>query len=252
MLELYGFDTEDRVIAAEMGLPYLFACENGVYSTGPMLQTAEWFNLYLNPRGFSMTETVIPKGETAGFLQSVKCAMVGIEVTDGNKHAVVFCEIEDGRYGFINNKREQSDEPERLLLKEDELTERLDESVTVATLQKVEARSVDMKKHFEKSTEVLAKMKGDLDAFCSEERQPQELRRAMNTLFRAVLLDGITMLELIGQSGLCERLRSVQRDFLDALREGKGAVLKERMPLDTLMEAIDEYSRLIKEKAQQQ
>ncbi len=54
MLEQYGIDTDDRSIAMGMKLPYLFAYENGVYMAGPMLQSAAWFNLYLNPIGFEM------------------------------------------------------------------------------------------------------------------------------------------------------------------------------------------------------
>ena len=248
MLEQYGIDTEDRIISAEIGLPYLFSYENGAYSAGPMLQTAEWFNLYLKPRGLSMNETVVSKGEVCGFLQKAECAMVGIEVSEGNKHAVVFNGMENGQYRFINNKWEQSEEPDRLVLSEEELLRRLDDTAAVAALQKIEAGAVDIKKYFEKSVEVLARLKSDLAVFCSKERQPQELRDAMNTLFRAVLLDGITMLELIGQAELCERLRSVQREFLNVMKEGKAAVLKERIPFDVLVDVIDEYSGLIKEK----
>lgn len=57
MLEYYGIETEDRQIALDMGLPFLFSKEENAYSAGPMLQTAEWFHLYLKPRGFRMTET---------------------------------------------------------------------------------------------------------------------------------------------------------------------------------------------------
>ena len=37
MLEQYGVDVEDRIIALGMKLPYLFAQEGGVYMAGPML-----------------------------------------------------------------------------------------------------------------------------------------------------------------------------------------------------------------------
>ena len=107
---------------------------------------------------------------------------------------------------------------------EEDLIERLDEAAVVVTLKKVEAGAVVMKEHFESSAEVLARMKIDVDTFCSAEQRPQELRGAMNTLFRAVLLDGITMLELIGQSELYKKLRSVQREFLNVMREGKAVI----------------------------
>lgn len=58
LLELKGVDTEDDRIAGEMYLPYFLAfdAESECYQAGPMLQTADWFNLYLLPRGFRYVE----------------------------------------------------------------------------------------------------------------------------------------------------------------------------------------------------
>ena len=53
MLEQYGVDATDRSIAMSMKLPYLFSYRDGVYMAGPMLQSAEWFNLFLHPIGFN-------------------------------------------------------------------------------------------------------------------------------------------------------------------------------------------------------
>ena len=39
LLSFYGIDTDDRTIALEMGLPFFFDCEDGCYSSGPMLQS---------------------------------------------------------------------------------------------------------------------------------------------------------------------------------------------------------------------
>ena len=40
MLLRYGVDTQDREIAMDMKLPFLFAYEEGEYRAGPMLQGA--------------------------------------------------------------------------------------------------------------------------------------------------------------------------------------------------------------------
>ena len=48
LLSFYGIDTEDRKIALDMDLPFLFDCKDGYYSSGPMLQGGKWFNLYLS------------------------------------------------------------------------------------------------------------------------------------------------------------------------------------------------------------
>ena len=46
-----GVDTEDTAIALEIGLPWLFAKEEGYFLAGAMLQGAKWFDHFLNPRG---------------------------------------------------------------------------------------------------------------------------------------------------------------------------------------------------------
>ena len=52
MLAQYGIETTDRDIALTMKLPFLFAYADGAYLSGPMLQSAGWFDLYLNPLGY--------------------------------------------------------------------------------------------------------------------------------------------------------------------------------------------------------
>ena len=69
---------------------------------------------------------------------------------------------------------------------------------------------------------------------------------AMNTLFRPVLLDGITMLELIGQETIAGKLRTVQTEFMSAIRAGKSVVLADVMQMDVLTEAIEAYCLLIR------
>lgn len=73
----------------------------------------------------------------------------------------------------------------------------------------------------------------------------------MNTLFRTTLLDGITMLELIGQDALAEQFRLIQRPFLQALREGRPVMLRERLNMPASLAAIDQYIALIRQQARQ-
>jgi len=50
LLELQGMDKEDYKIALEMNLPYFLRRDviTGYYQSGSSLQSAEWFDLYLN------------------------------------------------------------------------------------------------------------------------------------------------------------------------------------------------------------
>ena len=210
MLAQYGVDTDDRTIARKMMLPYLFAKEDDAYHSGPMLQSAQWFNLYLHPIGYTMIENRVDRNHIPSALLRVKTAMLGLRVSPKSKHAVVYLGLEGDNYRFLNNKWQHTEEPEQLLLTESELLSRLDDSVVIAALEPVQCRGVDFKPLLHQSVQVLEDLKHDIQIFCAEERSHQEVIAAMNTLFRAILLDGITMLALCGQTALAETLRSIQ------------------------------------------
>ena len=53
---------------------------------------------------------------------------------------------------------------------------------------------------------------------CQETMPVAVLRSRMDSLFRALLLDGITMLNLLGESDLVARLLPLQRGLFNAVR----------------------------------
>ena len=247
MLEYYGIETEDRQIALDMGLPFLFSKEENAYSAGPMLQTAEWFHLYLKPRGFRMTETRLQREAVGVFLRSVPCGMLGLAVNGGGRHAVVYRGMTAGRYGFLNNKWQNSPEPESMLLTDEELFSRLGEEVVVAVIERAEPEPVSLGGYFQRSLEVLEELKTELTAFCAERRSLKELASARDGLFRAILLDAVTMLELLEETEIRGVLQRLQRQLLEVLKEGKPLILQNRIPVAALAEAIDRYAELIRE-----
>lgn len=249
MLLQLGIDVEDRQIALGMHLPYLFDRQDGRYAAGPMLQTADWFNLYLHPLGYTMTETAVRKADIPDHLAHSPTAMLGLKVSPTARHAVVFQRMEAGRFHFINNKRRNSDEPETLCLSREELTARLDDTVMVAAIREAPVSVPDFSDLLRRSCQVLAQYKTDIRAFCSTQKTKDELAAAMDTLFRATLLDGITMLELISQDALAEQFRLIQRPFLQAIREGKPVVLREYLNLPAWLDALDQYTALIQHHA---
>lgn len=76
MLLRYGVDTQDREIARDMKLPFLFACEEDEYRAGPMLQGAQWFNLYLHPRGLGNAGDRGTDQALAAYLRPQRTAML--------------------------------------------------------------------------------------------------------------------------------------------------------------------------------
>ena len=245
LLSFYGVDTEDREIALQMGLPFLFDYMDGCYLSGPMLQSEKWFNLYLKPIGFTMTETEVDKEQICDYLRNLRYAMLGIYVSERNKHAVIFTGMKDDKFCMLNNKWEQVDEPEMLFLSEQELLQRVDEIIMVGILNKTVCESVRNENLLGHSIEVLQALGKDIIDFCSQEKTAIDIRFSMNTLFRAILLDGITMLELIGETQIIQKLKTVQGQFMNAVKENKPLQLNQCLDVPLLNAAIAEYIELI-------
>ena len=245
LLSFYGMDTEDRDIAFRMHLPYLFACENGGYLSGPILQGAKWFNLYLNPRGFAFSECRHSREEVRAVLRTSSPAMLGIRVSPESKHAVIFMGCQDEKYQFLNNKRQDSPEPETLNLTEGELLARLDESVVVGHLERTDPAAISFRSYLEDSLLVLQNLQTEIQAFCGKEQSAASLMEAMNTLFRPILLDGVTMLELLEEMEIVTALKGVRTQFLELIKGGQAAILADRIYMPLLNGAITQYKALI-------
>ena len=245
LLSYCGIDAEDRTIALKMGLPYLFAYEDGRYLSGPMLQGARWFNLYLHPVGFTLKEHQLSREEVCPYLQANPPAMLGLRVTSASKHAVIYTGGRDGECHFLNNKRQASPEPETFHLTEADLFARLDQTVTVGILEKTGPVPVNLQPYLESSLTTLRSLQSELTAFCSQEQPPAAQQQAMETLFRPILLDGAAMLELLEEERLASSLRTVRAQFMKAVRGSRPAVLSSHLDMPLLTTAMTEYAQLI-------
>ncbi len=250
LLAFAGVDCSDREIALGMGLPYLFAkSEQGGYLSGPMMQTGELFDLYLRPRGFHLAEQREEPSAVPSLLGDHAPAMVGVRLDADRKHAVIYTGWDgDGRYRLLNNKREDAPDCDQFLFTEEELLARLDASVTVGWLEAVPCVDVAFLPYLTASIPVFQEMRDELRAFCGTSHTWAELRQARDPLFRPLLLDGVSMANLLGESALEEGLRELQSAFLAALRRGQEVAAGEVLPMPKLEEAMEAYSRLMMEK----
>ena len=249
ILSTFGIDTEDRDIALEMGLPYFFVYEDGVYLAGPSLQSAKWFNLYLNPRGFELREEFVPKAEVPNHLRSASTAMLGIRVNNPGKHAVVYTGMDAEFFCFLNNKWFHDPSAESFILSESELMESVDDSCVIATLHPIMPRSVSVKNQLQTSYSILEQYRQELHRFCDEIHPIEELRSLLNPLFRALLLDGITMLMLLGEDRLAAELSCIQSALLQALRSDAPQLrLSDHLDMDVLDASIFQYQAIIQAK----
>lgn len=247
MLSQHNYTTNDRSIALDMKLPYLFAYEDGVYMAGPMLQTADWFNLYLNPIGFQMIETEVSADQIISYLMHQKTAMLGIQLEQGNKHAIVYTGNRNGKFYFLNNKWEQDPASERITFTEAELMKHIKEPIMIATLKQIPPREVDLSRKLSASISVIRQNLTEIQEVCRKKEPVGTLRSKMNTLFRPLLLDGITMLRLLEEMELADQFSAIQSRFLAALRQESTTVitLGDYVPVNELSVAAERYIQLI-------
>lgn len=245
MLEALGVDTEDRLIAREMGLPYLFAREEGQYRAGPMLQGARWFDLYLRPRGFALREALIPQEKLPQYLPAHAPAMMGLLVGENSKHAVVFRDQAGDAFRFINNRHPATSEPDELVLTAAELLSRTDPQVHVATLARITPEPVDLKPLLNASLDTLADYRRDMMTLRQTNCDRPRLLSLMNTHFRAFLLDALTMMGLIHEDALADQLTRLQGALLQAVRFGAEGTLDALLPMDEFIHALADYEALI-------
>ena len=246
MLMQFGVDTDDRTIALDMGLPFLFSREEDGFAAGPMLQSARWFNLYLHPRGFHMEEKQIPASLVPDYIKKERTAMLGVRMEHGGKHALTYDGYSENGLRFLNNKWQQEDAVDVLILSEQELTGRIDNPCMVATLQKITPAKADIETEMAKSINILDENLLEIEKTAAIAQPAAALRRQLNTLFRPLLLDGITMLDLLGATDLHGKFATIQQAFLAALRRDDSQLLLcEHISLEDLRSAATEYKHLI-------
>ena len=247
IMERKGVDTEDFQIALEMKLPWLFAREGGGYVSGPMLQGAKWFDLWLRPRGYRMSENVLPRERLCAYLRERSPALLGIQ-TDFGKHAVVFTGY-DGAYHFLNPTYENNGEPTSLALEEAALLSAVSEETLVGEVLLAVSEPQDFAPLLRRSAAVLRENCEELLRFASEKHDPDAYVPAMNRLFRPLLLDGITMLELAGEAELAREFTLLQGQFLAFLRGTRKEALGRALSLERLHVLAEQYASLIEKQA---
>lgn len=244
MLKTVDLDTEDVQIAQEIRLPWLFAKEDDTYLSGPMLQGKRWFDLWLNPRGLAFSESVISSETLTPALQLAQSpVMLGLQTPYG-KHAVVFQRF-DRIYHFFNPTHEGSGEPTALSLSEEELLHSVDSSMMIGQITASVPHVQSIKSLLQESIQVLRENAAEITAFSSVPHAPEDYPPAMNRLFRPLLLDGISMLQLVGEVSLAQGFSSLQQDFMRFLRSPRTDLLSAFLSLETLHALSEKYIQQI-------
>lgn len=85
-----------------------------------------------------------------------------------------------------------------------------------------------------------------MEAFASMPHLYSEYHTALDSLFRPLLLDGITMLSLIDEDKPAEALLLRQQELLSFYRGDRTGLLCDTMSLPSLRDAAEQYAALIR------
>ena len=219
-------------------------------SPGRCCKALKWFDLWLNPKGFAFRENTIKTDVLPETLQHSGPCMFGMQTPYG-KHAVVFTGY-DGNFHLLNPTYENSGEATELVMSAQELTAAIDTPVTIGCLRRTAPRSVNLHAVWEASIPVLRQNVAEIAAFASTSHAPEAYMEALNRLFRPLLLDGITMLELAGEMTFSTQLRELQAALMRFMRTDRSGILAETLPVPVLRDLSQRYEQLIVDKQSKQ
>ena len=162
------------------------------------------------------------------------------------KHAVVM-EGYDGAWRFFNPTREGSGLETEIRLDREGLMLAADPVTIVGTVAEHDRVTPDRRKLAEESLAVLEENYRAIEVFCSETHSRTDYDAAMDRIFRPLLLDGITMLELIGETELADGFRKEQKAFLAFMKGERSGRLADAISLTNLKQLKDRYGEIIRE-----
>lgn len=249
MLEDFSIDIEDYQLAIEMKVPFIFKFDEHYksYVSGSMLQEDKYFNYCLQKWNLKLIGNRVPKEKAISFLSTLnQNAMIGLNISEGYKHAVIYCGYKNKEYIFLNNRRRDTNDPECYKFSYDVLEEKMDETTFISYIDRdTEKSKLDIDKEIKESTTYLEKYRKEVEDFCQKEQSVNSLKNAMNTYFRALFLDVYSMMAIIEEVKFVEQISKVRSEYLKAMKLNKSLVLTDYISLEELKNIIDQYKKII-------
>lgn len=183
-----------------------------------------------------MHEHRLPREEVGTFLRNQRCALLTMEAASGVRRMVVFSGYADRKYQFINLKPRFSFEPDTLSIAAASLKSRLDEAVTVWTLEECAPEAVDFIPLLTSSIENIHVLRKELAA-CPACVSPAEFSALDQQLFQPFMQDLLPLIKLTDDDMLIEEYQLMNYDYRhmlirDADRE---ITLRNKLPLTSAM-----------------
>lgn len=221
--------------------------DTGAYLTGASLQGPQWYNLYLRPRGWEYVEFAHAREEALDYLWPL--TMLRLQVHAAMPTDAVYLGDVDGVYTFIPSVHAAEGE-KRIEMSREELLKHLPEKVTLGAIRRCEAREEDVAPLLELSVKNWGELREKIRAFMQEERTSAELRDGLNTLLRAPLSDGQTVMRLLGREEDAKRLMDMHHQAMRAVTQGEPLRLADRLRAEDVEWAIDLFEALARQEMQ--
>lgn len=251
LLEEHDIHYEDYEIAKALSLPYLFHYrpQESRYVAGPMIQSYPWFNYFLNSLGFDLIEEWFNiEGVMANLDENNQCYMFSLKINPHSnlRHAVLFEGKENESYRFLNMKRKDSIEPDYYLFNREEVIEKLIPSVIMGYLVKIRKPiPFELSDQLKSSLQHLDNYQVLLNDFCSKEQDVTSLAEARDTLFAPLMLDVLSMMEMVGEAELVNDIKNIRANYMNLMKENRSLVLAEELPLEDLNHIISRYRNIL-------
>lgn len=146
---------------------------------------------------------------------------------------------------------ESSGESTELSFSKEELLSSVDQETVVGFVVPAEHEPQVLTPYLKESISVIRENCAEIEAFAAEKHDPTAYFQMMNRLFRPLLLDGITMLELAGETALAKDFTSLQQQFMSFMRGPREETLQENLSLVQLHGLTGQYIRLIEQQIEQ-
>jgi len=121
--------------------------------------------------------------------------------------------------------------------------------VVVGYLEPCEAKCINYTSYYDEAVRTWESLRERLHRFMDEVQSVDVLRESMNQLFRPLLLDGLTMMQLLEEEQLVLMLRDIQNRYLEQLRKNQPLRLADYMDCAMIDKAIDHIVTLINRKS---
>ncbi len=76
--------------------------------------------------------------------------------------------------------------------------------------------------------------------YISECHSFEDMWQSRDPLFRALLVDALTMMTLVEEDNLASRLRELQTQYMNALKKQEGLALADYLDVELLCQCMDE------------